>query len=394
MKNMKKVLALMLALTMALTLAACGNTGASDSGDANASLFAEDGRYPAETIKIGVPVYDETDSSIIATKQYYDYLDDYLNIEMVYSEALASAEDEIAFIENCYVSGCVAITGSYDVIGHSVLDTVAEYGMYYLMGPSDISLMEGDLYDQYKTNEYWLGGYTQGNSNYNASKLAAEYLMSQGVKKVCYASGGALFGVEMFVAAKNGFYETIEAAGYDMEIVELPGFPNDEWFAAQASILADPTVEAVTGLATPNFWAQPIANAGRDDILLVSPSGSMDETNLTAFENGVMEYVVLQNHEEFAINLIFLLNALNGDMDVVKPNGEVQLVDSNSWPFEKYEDAKEVYDMLNSEEHFISADDILAHVKALNPEVTFDDIVTLIRTTDLDKVRERHASYK
>lgn len=393
MKNMKKVIALLLALTMALTLGACGNAGTSGN-DGDKTQYAEDGRYPAETIKIGVPVYDETDSSIIATKAYYDYLDDYLNIEMIYSEALASAEDEIAFIENCAVSGCVAITGSYDVIGHSVLDTVAEYGMYYLMGPADISLMEGDLYDQYKTNEYWLGGYTQGNSNYNASKLAAEYLMSKGVKKVCYASGGALFGVEMFVSAKNGFYETIKNANYDMEIVELPGFPNDEWFAAQASILADPTVEAVTGLATPNFWAQPIANANRDDIILVSPSGSMDETNMKAFENGVMEYVVLQNHEEFAINLIFLINALNGDLDVVKPDGNVQLVDSNSWAFDNYADAKEVYDMLNSDEHFISAEDILAHVKALNPDVTYDDIIELIRTTDLDKVRDRHESYK
>ncbi|MBQ7360817.1 MAG: hypothetical protein IJY10_07815 [Lachnospiraceae bacterium] len=393
MKKMKRLFAILLAMTMVFSFAACGgNADANGKGDTS-SYYAEDGRYPAKTIKIGVPVYDETDSSIIATKAYYDYLDDYLNIEMVYSEALASAEDEIAFIENCAVAGCVAITGSYDVIGSSVLDTVAEYGMYYLMGPADITLMQGELYEQYKNSEYWLGGYTQGNSNYNASKLAAEYLMEKGVKKACYASGGALFGVEMFVAAKNGFYETIQNAGYEMEIVELPGFPSDEWFAAQASILADPTIEAVTGLATPNFWAQALSNAGRDDIIWVCPSGSLDETNLTTFGSGAIDCAILQNHEEFAINLIFLLNALNGDLDVVKPDGTVQLLDSNLWNFASYDDAKELYDMLNGGEHFISAQDILAHIKQLNPNVTFEDIDKLMHTTDLDAVRERHASY-
>ena len=184
---MKKLIAMLLALAMVFALAACGQTSGEQPNAGNETPAvnndtpaapAEDNdglkyltagqKWPAETVKIGVPLYDTTDSSAIAGKAYFDYLSQYLNIEFVYSEAIASAEDQIAFVENCYISGCKAIMGTYDVIGHTMIDTCAEYGMYYLMGPSNISRMEGDLYEQYKTNEYWLGGYTQGDLNYYA----------------------------------------------------------------------------------------------------------------------------------------------------------------------------------------------------------------------------------
>ena len=154
---MKKIIALLLALVMVLGLAACGQKApATDDGADAPAVEDNDGlkyltagqKYPAETVKIGMPLYDTTDSSAIAGKAYFDYLEEYLNLEFIYSEAIASPEQQIAFVENCYVAGCKAIMGTYDVIGHTMIDTCTEYGMYYLMGPSDVSLMEGDLYEQ------------------------------------------------------------------------------------------------------------------------------------------------------------------------------------------------------------------------------------------------------
>ena len=408
----KRITALLLALVMLFAISACGNpagTEASNSPAADSTApdnpdtpvepaadndglkyLAEGQKYPEETIRIGVPVYDTTDSSAIAGKAYFDYLSSFLNIEFTYSEAISSAEQEIAFVENCYISGCNAIMGTYDVIGHTIIDTCAEYGMYYLMGPSDVARMEGDLYEQYKDNEYWLGGYTQGDLNYYAGRACAEYLMEKGVKKACYASGGALFGVEMFVRAQEGFYSAIEEANYDIDIVELPGFPGDEWFAQQASILADPDLEAVTGLATPNFWAQPLANAGRDDILLASGSGAFDEANMTAMETGVLDFSNFGNVEEQGMCIVMLINALNGDMDMVKPNGVVELINANLWVYDNYEDAKAVYDITTGTEHLVDINDICSVIKDLNPDATFDDFTALYGETDLDTILARH----
>lgn len=393
---MKKLIALLLALVMVVALCACG--GGSAPAAAPEAAADNDGlkylsagqRYPEETVKIGVPQYDTTDSSAIAMRAYFDYLASYLNLEFVYSEALASAEDELAFVENCYVAGCHAIMGSYDVIGHTIIDTCAEYGMYYLLGPSDISLMEGDLYDQYKTHEHWIGGITLGNVNYVAGHTVADYLIENNIKKVCYASGGAIFGVEMFVMGQNGFNAAFEESGYDIEIIELPGFPSDQWFATQASILADPELEAVTGLATPNFWAQPMMAANRSDILLVSASGALDETNRASMADGTLDFICFNNVEEHALNIIMLINALNGDMDMVKPDGNTMLIDSNCWQAANLDEFNAVYEMCNSDEHIIDINDVCSLIKDLNPDATFSDIATVFGEMDLDAIVARH----
>lgn len=409
---MKKFLAILLVLVMALSVCACGetnssgnassapastggteSTAASSDGGSNGLKYLSDGqKFPAETVKIGVPQYDETDSSAIAMREYFDYLSQYLNIEFVYSEALASAEDELAFVENCYVSGCKAILGSYDVIGHTIIDTCADYGMYYLLGPSDLSLMSGDLYDQYKGNDAWIGGITLGNVNYQSGQAVANYLVENNVKKACYASGGAIFGVEMFVMGQNGFNDALAASGADIEIIDLPGFPSDEWFATQASILADPELQAVSGLATPNFWVQPMMAANRSDILLVSASGALDETNQAALSDGSLDFICFNNVEEHALNIIMLLNALNGDMDMVKPDGSTVLVDANCWQASDIDYFNKVYEMSHGDEHIIDINDVCSLIKALNPDASFDDIATVFGETDLDTIVARHAA--
>ena len=405
---LKKSIATLLTLMTAFSLCACGSNTTTTENTATPAITAaadetssyglkylsESQVYPEITVKIGVPQYDETDSSAIAMRAYFDYLSSYLNIEFVYSEALASAEDELAFIENCSVSGCQAIMGSYDVIGHTVIDTCAEYGMYYLLGPSDMSVMSGDLYEQYKDNPYWIGGITLGNVNYLAGQSVANYLIKNNVKKVCYASGGASFGVEMFVKGQQGFNDALSAAGSDMEVIDLPGFPNDDWFATQASILADPDLEAVAGLATPNFWAQPMITASRQDILLVSASGALDGTNKAALEDGSLDFICFNNVEEHALNIIILINALNGDLDMVKPDGSTVLVDANCWEASDSAFFDTVYDMANSDEHIIDINDFCSLIKGLNPDVTFDDVYTIIGETDLDAIKARHAENK
>ena len=194
----------------------------------------------------------------------------------------------------------------------------------------------------------------------------------------------------MFVRGQQGFNQAFADAGYEIEIIDLPGFPNDEWFAQQANILADPTVEAVSGLATPNFWAQPLANAGRDDILLVSGSGAFDATNMQAMEDGVLDFTNFGNVEEQGMCIVMLINALNGDLDMVKPNGVVELIDANLWIYDNYEDAKAVYDVTTGTEHLVDINDICTMIKDLNPDATFDTMLEIYGETDLNAILARH----
>lgn len=54
--------------------------------------------------------------------------------------------------------------------------------------------------------------------------------MAQGFKKVIFSSGGADFGAEIFVQRRTGF---MDAVGDSMEVVDVSGFPGDQFFADQ-----------------------------------------------------------------------------------------------------------------------------------------------------------------
>ena len=117
---MKKLISLLLALTIVFSLVSCGadtsssgtpsstpaSTGSdssepAESGQTEGPALAADGRYPAETVKIGLETYTTTDEQFLAIQNYLTYLQEYFNIEIIYSEAVDSAEGELDFIEQC-----------------------------------------------------------------------------------------------------------------------------------------------------------------------------------------------------------------------------------------------------------------------------------------------------
>lgn len=354
--------------------------------------FLEDGQvYPEQTVKIGIPTYNRTDATFLGLQSYCGYLEKYLNVEFIYSENLTDAASEIQFIENCAVSGCQGILATYDVIGHDVIDLCEEYGMYYMLGPSDASLPEGEVYEEYKDNEYWLGGLTNGNSNYQSSILVADYLAQAGCKKIFYAAG--MTQVAMFAQALEGF-ETTMAKYPDVEYKVVEGFPDisADFQAAQKEALADPTFDGVAGLANPNYWAQPIADANRYDILLATGAGGLDEANRVAMESGLMNFECIQLQEDFIMSVIMLLNVLEGNEEMARPNGVTELVDMALISVDNYDDYLEYYNISNGE-HFYDINDVTSCIKSLNPDATFDKMVQMYQTRGIEETKARHASY-
>ena len=117
MKHIKKVLLLVLSLTMVLSLAACGSSKAAD--------------YPKEKVKIAVLTFDTSGAQFIAMQDYLEYLTTGLNVEFVYSESINNAEQELSFIESSAAAGCKLVIGYYNIARAESIQLAIDKGMYY-----------------------------------------------------------------------------------------------------------------------------------------------------------------------------------------------------------------------------------------------------------------------
>ena len=218
----KKLLALVLSAALVLSMTACSSKSAEESTttatptesaaqDAAATQAPEtsavtlDKSWPAEKVLIGFECFDTTDDQFLAIQKYYEYLEQYFNFDVMYSESIASAEDELKFIENCASAGAKAVIGYYNVSGAEAVQLCADKGMYY-WGGADKAI----IYDKFADNEYYLGGYDGGNADYDAGYAMAKALIDQGSEKLIYTSGGRDFGIDFFIDRSEGFYAAVE----------------------------------------------------------------------------------------------------------------------------------------------------------------------------------------
>ena len=199
----KRFLAAGLAAAMVFSMAACGgsndstgntatnnNAGstttestanAADNGDAAASSgYAMDKSYPAETVKIGLEIYDVTDAQFLAVQDFYNTMSEAYNVEFMYSESIDSAESEMKFVENCAAAGCKAVIGMYNISEGEVVQKCVDLGMYYWGGADKAA-----IYDKFKDNDLYLGSYDNGQSDYEAGHAMAQTLIDAGMQKTC-----------------------------------------------------------------------------------------------------------------------------------------------------------------------------------------------------------------
>ena len=92
-------------------MAGCGGgTDSTEPSGPTTTLAPDKYPVPAESYKIGVVVFSNTDLEQQATNEYLkDYLAPKFNVEFIFSEDIDDADAEMTFLENCAAAGCKGI---------------------------------------------------------------------------------------------------------------------------------------------------------------------------------------------------------------------------------------------------------------------------------------------
>ena len=375
---MKKFFALLLALAMVFSLVACGNKSAEE-----------------KTVKIGVVNYDPTAEQYLILENYFDYLGETYDVEIMCSEALNSAEGELAFIDACAAAGCNVIFGYYNVSNEQAMLRAAEHKMYYFGQGGNKAFMENP---EIMKNPYYLGSFYSGNAEYQYGYGCIEALVEAGCKKIAGVSGGKNFGVQIFVDRWQGAMDAIadyKAKGVDVELVyEVAGFPGTDggFEAGQTAVLGMPEVDGVFSTLTALMWIKPTQDAGRFGQLKFAAAGeTMSDGAIGMFGAGFYVGTATEIIDVFGMVVPLAINAVEGH-PIRNADGTAPLIKSGWWKVTNVGDAGYYGTVQGGDNGWVfSAEDIAGLLYKNNANVTVADYEALYTAVTAAEIQARHA---
>ncbi len=396
---MKKRIAFVLAVMLLASLTVFAG-GAQESaapadvsplGDVPSGIsLAADGRYPAETIKIGFVNYDSTAQQVLELKTYFTYLQQAFNFEIIWSESLASAEEEFAFIESCAAAGCKAIIGYYNEGRAESVKLASSLGMYY-WGGAEIPA----IYDPVMDDPMYLGGYDTGSKDYDFGVAITEALVKAGSHKVIVMSGGKDYGVPFFVSRYNGIMDGIKAAqdsGYDIEVAyEVPGWPGTEEFAAHQAAALDTDADGLAGTLTTLMWIQPLQNAGKFGKIKQSSIESVNDDMVGLMMAGAYVGICAEISDMFGMSIPMIINAVEGYGDMQRnADGTAAKVKAASWKITDVEELKYYASIEKKGGTWVfDIDDVKSGLGAFNSDLSVESMGDLYMAVTADEIKAR-----
>lgn len=402
--NMKKLFGMLLcfALTVVL-LAGCG--GSSQEEDAEV--------YHT----IAVAVYDPTDPEMMLFINYYqNYIAESFPVRFLISGELESAEEEIEFLASAKEEGAEACISFYGEDLGSILAACGELELYYVKGSASISDEE---YEAYKEDPWFLGviGPSEEEEEEVARDMAALFA-AEGASSYLILSGGAGGQVNFMQYTRavamlaqleedldldyTGEIQSLAAAEEltivdtgreDVKIVIAPGYLQMEAgqeVLAQALELAEyDAVLSVLGIGSVSDILQEAAEASAGG-LLVGVVDCFSEENLTLADGGLLDYVAGKYASMVAPAFVAVFNALEGDVDLVNPDGVAFRISQSYWSAVGEDEYEELYSYTQSiYENAYSSSDLMSVIRAYNQDASYEDFCLLAANSDLESVRER-----
>lgn len=398
--KVSKTMLLIMGLVLMLVLAACGGKQSSQETNSNNEKETE---TDDAAKKIGVQIYDATDSEVVAFKRYYtDYIEDNYNVEFLFSETIETAEEERTSAENFINQGVEAIISFSDQDRMAIIKMAEDAKVYYAVGAGTL---DDEQFDEVKDNEYYLGSI--GPSLVEEEEVGyemAKYYIEDGYTNFLIYTGGYPF-VDMHKMRTDGMIRAFEEVGVtyharedgqigDFESDEytihtIDGFPDDSgaFFGTAGELVNDPDLEVVlTAALGLEFFGTPIAQSGAD--LRMGTVASFTEAYSDGFEADQVDYLAGKFASSIGPVFAAVYNAINGDAEVVQNNGEAFRIDQGYWVATDKDQFSEMYQLSNSVENPAYTKELLDTIIAeFNEETDFQNFESFVKNYSFSEIQ-------
>ena len=452
MSKMKKILSLILALTMVFCLAACGqgDGGQEDADEPGGNTQEPAGNEPdaqepsdaggeadggekspedLDTYKIGDMESQANDSTVQRRAYYEDYIAPRYNVEFVFSEQLKSAEDEMNFIENCVDMGVDAIISYRSQDVNQIVQVCEEYGLPYVVNTTRTEAVEDAFTGGYENMTGVWG--TEPSTVAEQFKEWIESVASEdGHEGFMVTSALAFQGNSMHAECTEGLLSALQEI-YDLEyedtienlaMTSVPlEVPNDKginiYIYPGTNSTTDNWVQgASTALQTGKYGvflqAAPTytytgvvvdeVERGFDMDIKVAVNASISETLVSTFNtddkfgNPSLDMATVQSTSFLsAMGFIQVYNQLTGHGDLNRDaNGEPAFFNMPMWALTTRDQANQAatWDVAEDGTWVFTEDDINAALGIYNPDLTNQDLVDYYNSITIDWVVDKMAA--
>lgn len=373
---MKKMISLLLALALVLSMAACGSTGsdaASDTSSDTTTTPAETSKTPDTTEeqsedagsevelehhKIAV-AFTQINTTSVSQQAYLNMIADSFNVEFMFSEAVEDADALMTFMENAYAAGCEAIMNFSNTSIEQAIAKANELGMYIVTNspstaenialPYCLGFVGGSVPDCAAAYKDMVVEFTSDGQPHNVIIISAGAGLGNEQHYECtYAMLDALREIYDLtysesledLASSRSFLEV--DTGTDMKILLYPGYPgSDTYVSGLSTELQTGDYDIVLGcnVATAMF------SVAIDEVektygidIKVGYFDSISDTTTAAFttidsQGSPSLNSVIINPGNVLVGTMFaiLYNGLSGHADAVRANDAGASYDSPLW---------------------------------------------------------------
>lgn len=370
-----------------------------------------------EKMKIGVAVYNNEDQEVIAFRKYFeDYVAKCFEVDFLYSNDIASAQDELDFVkvaQNEGVKGIISFV-SYDLAG--TVKACEDAEMYYVMGSGTVSQ---EAFEQVEDNPCFLGviGPNEKIEREAGSEMADYFAVKDQEKKNHYLiiSGGGADGNVMHQYRTEAILNTLAGAYgiiYDSAVEKLavthevlqieqngvsiaicPGYIRKEEISDKAArLLEEGDYSTILSVLPLTDFYDKIESARKEKgvKLQVGVIDCFTEANLDAVDRGNLQYVTGKYPAMVGPSFAVMYNAITGYGEDFRDNGEAFQLEQGFWTASDEESYRTMYGLATGiYENAYNHEDLCSIMKDYTPKADFESLKTMTEAYSLEAVKGR-----
>ncbi len=380
---MKKFIALLLALVMALSLVACGEKAPVDDGAAN-----EGGNEIVATdlpeYKVGVILYDLSNQWALNIMGCLEYLGEKLNVTFEYAVGGTDPEMTITAVQNFAAAGCNGVLTLHPGAVMTTLTQICEENNMFIVSCNDPANASAD-YATFSQSPAFAGEVWE--DDYQVAYDIVTDMISKGAKT--FALAGFPEGLAAQMDRRLAAARAAIADGGAEIVTEGLSFNKAE--AAQNIISNFPEIDAYfSSVETMTTVYQPIINANLVGEILVN-TYEPGEGVLEAMQDGIISYAVDGTHADAMIGFVLLYNAMSGNA-MKQADGSAPSIEMSYVVAHNAEEFEQIMQYVNDLENPpYTMDELATFITALNAEASYEDLAAFAGQFSLEDVMARHA---